>query len=149
MLKEVFVTARAETEIFGRVMEKDTVAAMPWHMVVSNNPLHYAISVPKEHFLAELIEKGKCFIVHFMPRSMEEKRDACLQNNGKFLDKFLQAGFRRVEASRVDAPRIRNALGYLECELLEKVEHGNHYLFIGKVVEKVGEKPLLEQWAIS
>jgi len=44
-------------------------------------------------------------------------------------------GLEKEEAETIDCPRIRGALGYLECQVEKEIEVGDHILFIAKVTK--------------
>ncbi len=51
------------------------------------------------------------------------------------MDKFSQTGLEKEEAEKIDCPRIKQALGYLECKVIQEIEVGDHILFIAEVVK--------------
>jgi flavin reductase (DIM6/NTAB) family NADH-FMN oxidoreductase RutF len=51
------------------------------------------------------------------------------------IDKFAAARLTRADCTRLtDCPRVKEALGWLECELLEEHPCGDRVLFVGKVI---------------
>ena len=64
------------------------------------------------------------------------------------LDKFEMCGLTEVEAKAVDGVRIKEASGYLECEVINEVDAGDHIIFVGKVLnseEKSDGKRLFQK----
>ena len=51
------------------------------------------------------------------------------------MDKFKESGLHKEEAETIDCPRITEALGYLECEVINQIETGDHILFVGKITK--------------
>jgi len=41
----------------------------------------------------------------------------------------------KEEAEIINCPGIKQALGYLECEVVDEIETGDHILFIGRVTK--------------
>ncbi|MCX6709452.1 MAG: flavin reductase family protein [Candidatus Woesearchaeota archaeon] len=112
----------------------DNIMAIDWHMPVSFKPALYAISVGKTRFSFGIIESSKVFAVNFMPA---EKRDAilfCGRKTGATTDKFHDSGLTKLECSSIDCPRIKEACAFLECEVVNEIEEGDHVIFIGKVL---------------
>lgn len=129
----VLVMARGTVELFGKSVEKEMIGVTASHMPVGNG---YAISFARDHAICELIERSSCFVVHFLPRGMEETVEQCLGHSGKFVDTFAIASLNKEEAETVDCPKIKGSSGFMECELQNIVAQENHYLFIGKVLKK-------------
>jgi flavin reductase (DIM6/NTAB) family NADH-FMN oxidoreductase RutF len=50
------------------------------------------------------------------------------------LDKFVDSGFTKEDSEKIDCPRIKEAMGYVECEVIDEIETGDHIIYIGKVV---------------
>lgn len=131
----VLVTSRADMKIMGKDILKDNIITLAWHMPVSFSPSLYAIAVGKTRFSCGLIKKSKSFVVNFLPYSLKEKAVICGSKSGEHIDKFAEAKLTKEESSSVDCPRIKEAAGYLECEVVNEVEAGDHIIFIGKVLK--------------
>jgi flavin reductase (DIM6/NTAB) family NADH-FMN oxidoreductase RutF len=130
----VLVTCRSHVEVMGKKVEKDNAITVGWHMPVSFEPQIYAISIGKSRFSHKIITEGKCFVVNFIPLSMKEAAVICGRRSGEHLDKFKLAGLKTDEAENVDCFRISGAIGYLECEVFQEIDVGDHTIFLGKVM---------------
>lgn len=117
-----------------RYKYKDNIITMDWHTPLSFNPMMYAISVGKTRYSLELIKNSKVFVVNFMSKDYEKEVLWCGRHSGRDFDKFSQTGLTKEEADKMDCPRIRQALGFLECKVIQSIEVGDHVLFIAKVV---------------
>lgn len=120
--------------ITSRYKNRDNVMTLDWHTPLSFEPMLYAIAVAKARFTCQLIQKSKVFVVNFMSRRDEKAVLYCGRHSGRDKDKFLKAGLEKEEAEKISCPRIKNALGFLECKVVNQVETGDHILFIGEVV---------------
>ena len=129
----VLVSCRGSAEILGKKVEKDNIMALDWHMPTSFQPQMYAISVGKQRFSAGMISKSKCFAVNFMPAGMQKEIVLCGTNTGARADKFKLCSFSKLQCSTIDCPRIKEAIGYLECEVVSEIETGDHIIFVAKV----------------
>jgi len=144
----ILVTSREEMDILGKKVEKDNIITLAWHMPVSFNPKLYAIAIGKTRFSCEMIKKSKAFVVNFVPFGLKEKALICGTKSGMHIDKFKESGLEKEEAKSVDCARIKEALGYMECEVINEVDAGDHIIFIGKVLNseiKKGGKRLLQK----
>ena len=131
----ILVTSSAEVKVMGIQKEKDNIITLAWHMPVSHNPNLYAIALGKQRFSTGIIQKSKCFAVNFMPAELEKEILLCGRKSGISSDKFKLCSFRKVECTTIECPRIKEAIGYLECELVQEIEAGDHIIFIGKVLK--------------
>jgi flavin reductase (DIM6/NTAB) family NADH-FMN oxidoreductase RutF len=132
----VLLTCRGHATVFGRTEEFDEVLPLDWHSPASMDPPLYAVFVPANAPVAELIRSSRAFCVNFMPASAVDRiikagRSAALPH----MDKFVAARLTRADCSKlVDCPRVREALGWLECELLEERPAGDRVSFLGRVI---------------
>ena len=75
--------------------------------------------------------------MNFVPATWEKTIFLCGNVSGRTGDKFAAAGLQKEEAESVDAPRLAQSLGALECRVRQTVEVGDHTLFIGEVTRTV------------
>ena len=132
----ILVTSRAKVEIFGKEDLRDNVTAIDQHMPCSNDPKLYAISIAKNSFTYKLINKSKAFVVNFVSHVFTKEANICFTKHGDHLDKFKETRLTKVEAGKVDCPLVKEALGYLECEMIEEIETGNQVIFVGKILRE-------------
>ena len=128
------ITSRSRINVLGKEIEKDNAMTVDWHMPVSFTPQLYAIAIGTTRFTHKLIQESRAFVVNFMPYSMKEQAVYCGRHTGEHRDKLKEAGIEIYEAENVDCGRVKGAVGYLECEVIQEIEAGDHTIFIGKVV---------------
>jgi len=114
---------------------KDNIMTLDWHTPLSFEPMMYAVSIGKTRFSLNLVRSSKVFVVNFMSKDFEKEILFCGRNSGKNIDKFKETNFEKEEAETIDCPRIKQALGYLECKVEKEVEVGDHILFIARVTK--------------
>lgn len=131
--------------VTSRYKGKDNIIALTWHTRTSFQPYLFLISVDKTRFSYGLIKKSKCFVVNFMPYELSEKVAYCGCCSGRSVDKFEESGLTKEEAEKVNCCRIKEALAYFECGVVNEVETGDHVVFVGKVLKselkKEGKRP--------
>lgn len=118
-----------------RVDKKDNIMTLDWHCPLSFGPMMYAVSIGKTRYSLELVRKSKVFVVNFMSKDFEKEILFCGRNSGKNFDKFKETGFEKEESEKIDCPRIKQAIGYLECKVEKEIEAGDHILFVAKVLK--------------
>jgi len=117
-----------------RYKGKDNVMTAAWHMPTSFVPRLYAISIGKKRFSHDMIKKSRLFCVNFIPKELEKLAIKCGSLSGRNVDKFAVLNIKKARCKKINCPRIRTALGWLECKVVKIIETGDHTIFVGKVV---------------
>ncbi len=118
-----------------RFKDRNNIMTLDWHTPLSFEPMLYAVSIGKTRFSLNLVRSSKVFVVNFMSKDFEKKILFCGRHSGKTIDKFKETNFEKEEAKTIDCPRIKQALGHLECRVIKEVEVGDHILFIAQVTK--------------
>lgn len=129
------------------IIEKDDIGATSWHSPVSKDPKLYLVAFPKNSFHSELILESRVFVVNFISEDLKFAADFCFRHEGEHVDEFKETSLTMANAKTLDCCRIKEAIGFIECEVLDVIEAGDHVLFIGKVtnIEKVRDEKRLYQ----
>lgn len=128
----VLITSRGSITQFGKEMIKENVMPTDLHMPLSLS--HFAISVPKNSFTAQLIAQSGVFVVNFVGTYFAEKVTLLGKASGHTVDKFTRFSIAKEEADGVDCSRLKEAAAYISCHVAEQHVFGDHILFIGTVV---------------
>lgn len=130
----VLITTRYEDNILGKDVLKDNVTVADWHMPTSIDPPLYAISLRKDQYSTELIRGSRCFVVNFVGVEMKDKVvKVGTIPHGEHIDKFEESGLEKEDADSVFCSRVKGALTWLECSLVNEFETGSHVIFVGQV----------------
>ncbi len=132
----VLISCRGEANILGKEEIKDNIITIDWHMQTSFTPFLYTISIGTTRFSHDIIDKSKVFCVNYIPFSLKDKVLFCGKNTGSTMDKFKEAGLTKEECDKIDCSKIKEAVGYLECQVVDQIETGDHTIFIGKVLNE-------------
>jgi flavin reductase (DIM6/NTAB) family NADH-FMN oxidoreductase RutF len=111
----------------------ENVWPIDWHTPLSLEPELYGIALNKTGYGTELIRNSGAFVINFVPATWEEQILFCGRTSGRAVDKFAAAGLAKEAAETIDAPRLAEALGWLECRVEQVVEAGDHTFFISRV----------------
>lgn len=122
----VLLTARHESN--------ENVWPIDWHMPLSIDPELYAVSL-NPGYGQELIRASGVFVVNFVPASWEEVIFYCGRTSGRHVDKFAGSKLRKSEANMIKAPYLTEALGFMECKVIQEMPVGDHILFIAEVLQ--------------
>ena len=107
------------------------------HMVLSFQPGLYGICVNPGGYGAELVRKSGVFVVNFVPATWENMILFCGNVSGRTIDKFAASGLQKEEAESVNAPRLAQSLGALECKVCQTLGVGDHTLFVGEILRTI------------
>lgn len=96
-----------------------------------DNPL-IAIAVMKKNYTNELLHKNKYFGLSVIGFNNNKNIISTFGfNSMRDIDKF-----ENIETEIVnETPIIKDSLGYMVCEIVDKYENDTHTLFIGKLIE--------------
>jgi flavin reductase (DIM6/NTAB) family NADH-FMN oxidoreductase RutF len=114
--------------------ERRNAMTLNWATQVSFDPKWIGIGVEREALTHELISASGAFTLNLIDR---EDR-AIVRKFTKPVDVDLAAhtlnGFPYFDGPATSAPVLAQAVAYVECEVRNPVEVGNHTLFLGEVV---------------
>lgn len=132
----VLITSRgtAKNRFNSKEEIKDNIITLDWHMPTSFEPFLYAISIGRTRFSYNIIKNSGIFVVNFMPYELEKEVLFCGRNSGEHIDKLKESGLTKQESEKVDCFRIKEASAYIECEVINEIEAGDHIIFIGKAI---------------
>lgn len=104
-----------------------------WAMQVATKPKLLAISVRKDALTHELVSQGSAFSLSFVRRE-----DRVLART--FTKPAVEGGDGSlsgvaVRAGSTGAPVLTQAAAWLECEVRDELDAGDHTLFVGEVVD--------------
>jgi flavin reductase (DIM6/NTAB) family NADH-FMN oxidoreductase RutF len=127
--------------------ERRNGMTLNWATQVSFDPKLLGIGVEREALTHELVAAGGVFSLCLVDR---EDR-AIVRKFTKPVDVDLDAhtlnGFEYFDGPATGAPVLAQSVAYVECEVRQAVEVGNHTLFLGEVVNaafvKDEETPVL------
>ncbi len=130
----ILISSAAKMDIAGKDIEKKDVMTACWHTPLSFEPMMYGVSIGKERYSLKLIRKSGVFVVNFMPSSQKDNLLFCGSHSGEHIDKFEETGLTAEPCEKAHGVKIGEALGWLECEVVDEIETGDHIFFVGRVV---------------
>jgi len=103
-----------------------------WVNQVSSQPPMISVAVGKSHYTSELIPKAKSFSVNILSPVQIELARKCGFTSGRNQDKLREE---ECVYQATGAPILKNCAAYLDCELFQQIEVGDHILFFGKAIK--------------
>ena len=114
--------------------ERRNAMTLNWATQVSFDPKLIGISVERDAFTHELISAGGVFALCIV----DQEDRAIVRKFTKPVEVDLTGhtlnGFEYFDGPRTAAPVLAQSVAYVECEVRQPVEAGNHTLFLGEVV---------------
>ena len=136
-MRVAYSTPRQVVLISTRHDRAENIWPVDAHTHLSFEPKLYGIAANRTGYGAELVRRSGVFIVNFVPATWEKAILLCGNVSGRTVDKFAAAGLRKEDGESVDAPRLADSLGALECRVQQTLELGDHTFFIGEVTLQV------------
>ncbi len=119
-----------------------------WHMPVSDDPPIVALEIWKDHFIHKAILETGDFVINIPSSDMAETVRKLGSVSGKKIDKFEEFGLIKEKSKRVRSPRLKSAIGIMECKL--RREEGllkKYSVILGDVVYAEAEKSIFtDRW---
>ncbi len=126
----VMVTVRAPEED-----ARPNIITVAWAGTVNSDPPMVSISVRKERFSHDMIEKSGEFVINLTDAERCRALDFCGVRSGREVDKFAETGLHAMTADGMAfAPAIAECPAYLACKVRHTLSLGSHDMFVGEVV---------------
>ncbi len=109
----------------------DNFMPLSWHMPISKSPLRYAICVRDENKSYDLLSINKQFALNFLDFSYIEAYEKSGSEHGG--DKFALTNLTPKKAQSINATLIEEAYMIYECKVIDKLNYGDHDVFISEV----------------
>jgi flavin reductase (DIM6/NTAB) family NADH-FMN oxidoreductase RutF len=111
-----------------------------WVTQVSFDPKLIAVAVEKEAFTHELVAAGRVFTVNVVDREdraivRKFTKPVDVDDAAHTLNEFP------YHDGKTGAPVLDQALAFVECEVRQHIDAGDHTLFVGEVVNAGFQKP--------
>lgn len=125
--------------------EKTNVMACSWIMPVSEEPPMIAISIWKESYTHELIEKQGEFTVNIPSLNLIKQVWIAGTKSGRDADKISLTSLKISPSKKLKTPIVEDCIGHLECRLNTSISAGECTIFIANVLEAYAEEELIEK----
>ena len=144
-----YTVPRQIVVVTARHGEQEALWPVDWHMPVSLEPPMYAFSCEASGHGSETVLAAGFFVVNFVPAELEATVMAAGSMSGRDGDKWARLGLESAECAFVAAPRLREAVGWLECAVERHEPWGSRQLVVGRIVHAHAPAPglrLFHEW---
>jgi len=116
-----------------------------WGGVCNSEPPCISVAVAKTRHTLEGIQSRNAFTVNIPSEAQAAEADFFGLASGRDTDKFSVAGLTPVRGEIADAPLIEEFPVSMECEVVQSLDLGSHFLFVGKVVKTWAREECLDE----
>ena len=113
---------------------RPNIITVAWTGVVNSDPPMCSVSVRKERFSHDIIERSGEFVINLCSRDTLRATDFCGVRSGRDVDKFAAC---ELTAEPVEgmafAPAIAQCPAYIACKVKSVTPLGSHDLYVGEI----------------
>lgn len=118
-----------------------------WVTQVSFKPAMVGVAIAPQRYTYELIKASGVFCINAVSQKhMQLAKDFGFKS-GRKMDKFANVEYMNAPKG---SPILKNAYAYIECDVTQTVEIGDHIFVVGKVGEGAilneHDEPLIFRW---
>lgn len=119
-----------------------------WNMPISDDPPVVALEIWRDHFVYKAILETGDFVVNIPSSDMAPTVRELGSVSGAKVDKFGKCGLEKEPSKKIKSPRLKSAIGILECKLRRDKHLLNKYnIVVGDVVYAEAEKSVFtDRW---
>lgn len=129
---------------------KPNLITIAWAMPLSKRPPMLAVAASQKSLSQELLLTSREMVVNILPRERLPEALTIGSCSGRDRDKFGASGLTPQASRQVLPPAIQQAVGWLECRIVDTWEVGDHVLFAAEIVEAQTESELFDgTWRIT
>lgn len=128
--------------------ERAGITPIAWHMPISDDPPMIALEIWNKHFIYKAILQTKDFVINIPSSDMVDIVRKLGNVSSIKVDKFKEYNLVKEPGKKVRSPRIRSAIGVLECKLRKDERLLKKYnIVIGDVVYAEAESTVFtDRW---
>lgn len=125
------------------------VMTLAWHCPVSLDPPLLVMAVHPSTLTHELLRQREECVLNILGRPLLEVALACGSLTGRNEDKVARLGLKLETGQAVDVPWIDGCLAHLECVVVDRVQPGDHMVYIMQIVGAWAEEEAFTQTWIA
>ena len=117
-----------------RYNDFDNIITVAWAGTICSDPAMLSISVRKERFSYDMIDKTGEFVVNLVSKDLAFQTDYCGVASGRDVDKFKKMNLTKIDSKYVNVPSIKESPVNIECQVVKKEDLGTHTIFMAKIL---------------
>lgn len=120
-----------------------------WWMVAGFDPFRYLLAVSHHTYTHEIIETNPEFVLAVPSTDMIDVLTLCGSVSGRNVDKIEQLGIETVAGDALDVPLLTNAIGNVECRVVESFDLDGITYYFGEVANAYVQPGMLDGRILS
>lgn len=124
-------------------------APFSFNSPVSIKPPMFGFSCQPTHDTWRNLQENKEFVVNLISRDFGELMHILEKDFPYEVSEIEKASLTEIESEKVKPPRIKEACGFFECEMVHHVELGDHVWITGKVLLAEVDREIYDRWMKS
>jgi len=104
-----------------------------WYMLAGYNPFRYLLAVSHKTYTHEIIEESGEFVLAAPSTDLVDALTLSGMVSGRDIDKIDHLGLETVPGETVDVPLLRDAVGNVECTVMDSFEFEGCTYYFGNV----------------
>lgn len=112
---------------------KNNFMPASWCFPLSFEPLMFGVSISKKRFTYDLIHKSKEYVINIPGSELKQVIEKFGRVSGRDQNKFALTTLTPEKSEKVNAVSIKECIQFIECEVINEIETGDHVLFVGQV----------------
>ena len=128
--------------------KRAALTPIAWNMPISDDPPMIALEIWEKHFVYKAILQTGDFVVNIPSSDMAQTVRELGSVSGAKVDKFKEYGLTKEASKKVKSPRLKSAIGILECRL-RKDKHllDKYNIVLGDVLYAEAENSIFtDRW---
>lgn len=119
-----------------------------WNMPVSDDPPIVALEIWDKHFIYKAICETGDFVINIPSADMADTVRKLGGVSGGKVDKFKEFGLEKESSKKIKSPRLKTAMGIMECRLRREDKIMKDYnVILGDVVYAEAEEEMFtDRW---
>lgn len=109
------------------------VMTASWYMLAGYNPFRYMLAVNHSDYTHEIIEDNREFVLAAPSSEMVDALTLSGMVSNRELDKIEHLDLATIPGSEIDVPLLKDAVGNIECSVMDSFEFENCTYYFGKV----------------
>jgi len=131
-------------------LHKGRAALTPiaWHMPISDDPPIVALEIWRDHFIHKAILETGDFVINIPSSDMAKTIRKLGSVSGARIDKFKECGLIKEPSKKIKSPRLKSAIGIIECKLRREDRLLKKYsVILGDMIYAEAEKGIFtDRW---
>jgi flavin reductase (DIM6/NTAB) family NADH-FMN oxidoreductase RutF len=114
--------------------QQPNVMTAAWVAALSLSPTLISVAIHPDRLTHQFVSATEEFVINVPVFDSLSTVHLAGMISGRDGDKFATLGVEPLDSQIVDAPRVSNCAGYIECRVQDRMSGGDHDLFVADVV---------------